>query len=156
MRALVACLTLMCVLVPVAEGRMTRAERAVKQKINALRARHGVVRLFGDNRLARAADAHSRDMLRQDFFAHTSSNGTDPSTRIRRYRNARLVGETLAYVPKGGRTSARYIVRLWRNSPSHLHTLTTGRFRRIGVSRLRGRLDGRKVTIWTVDLSSRR
>ena len=59
-------------------------------------------------------------MLRADFFAHSSSNGTSPFDRIRRYRHSRAVGETLAYVPKGGRTTARAVVKMWMNSPPHL------------------------------------
>ena len=135
---------------------MTRGERAVVKRINALRADHGLKRVRSDGRLARAADAHSRDMLRNDFFAHSSSNGRTTSDRVRRYRRAKLIGETLAYMPQGGRTSARAVVGMWIRSAPHLETLTMRRFRRIGVSKQRGRLDGRRVTVWTVDLSTRR
>ena len=157
LRALVACLMTTCVLAPAATAaRMGATERAVVERINDVRGRHGLAPLRGDKRLTRAADAHSRDMLRQDFFAHSSSNGTSPHDRIRHYRPARLVGETLAYVPKGGRASARSVVRMWKRSAGHRAVLTTARFRRIGVSRKRGRLQGRKVTMFTADFSSRR
>jgi uncharacterized protein YkwD len=155
-RALVACLIVMWALAPAAHARMTSGERAVMQRVNALRADYGAKPLRADGRLAKAADAHSRDMLRRDFFAHSSSNGVSPHDRIRRFRKAELVGETLAYMPDGGGTSARAVVRMWRNSSGHLQTLTHRRFRRIGVSKMRGRIDGRRVTVWTVDLSSKR
>lgn len=155
-RALVACLMVLCVAVPAAHAKMTSGERAVMKRINKLRANFGVKPVRANGRLAAAADAHSRDMLRRDFFAHSSSNGTSPDTRIRRYKRAKRVGETLAYMPDGGRTSATAVVRMWRNSSGHLRTLTYRRFRRIGVSKMRGRIDGRRVTVWTVDLSSKR
>ncbi len=156
MRALVACLISFGVIAVPAQARMTGAERQVVKRINEMRVSHGLARVHSDGKLARAASAHGRDMLRRNFFSHTSSNGTSSSDRIRRYRRSRYVGETLAYAPKGSRTSARAVVRLWMNSASHYDVLTTRRFRRIGVDKRRGRLDGRNVTVWTVDLSSRR
>lgn len=155
-RALVACLMTFGVLGASADASMTRAERAVVKRVNGLRASYGLHAVRGDARLARAADSHGADMLRQDFFAHTSSNGTSTYDRVQRFRRSRLIGETLAYMPKGGRTSARSVVDMWINSPPHLEVLTTARFRRIGVDKRRGRLYGQRVTVWTLDLSSRR
>lgn len=131
-------------------------EQKVVKRINALRASYGLEDVRADRKLARAAGAHGRDMLRGDFFAHSSSNGTSPFDRIRRYRNSRLVGETLAYMPAGGRTSAGAVMNMWIDSPPHLGVLTTARFRRVGIDKRRGTLYGQKVTIWTADLSSRR
>jgi uncharacterized protein YkwD len=144
----------MLLLVPVAQARMSHAERAVVKRVNKLRAQHGLRGLHRDRRLAKAADAHSRDMLRANFFAHESSNGTSAFRRIRRYRHSNLIGETLAYQPVAGNTSAAAIVRMWKESPGHFAVLTTGRFRRIGVAKRRGMLFGQKVTVWTADLSS--
>jgi uncharacterized protein YkwD len=141
-------------LVPAAHARMSRAERAVVKRVNRLRADYGLRGLHRDRRLARAADSHSRDMLRSNFFAHESSNGESPYNRVRRYRRVNLVGETLAYQPVIGNTSPAQIVRMWKQSPGHLAVLTTGRFRRIGVAKRRGVLFGQKVTVWTADLSS--
>jgi uncharacterized protein YkwD len=156
-RALVSCtLILMMLAVPVAQARLSHAERSVVKRVNKLRARYGVHSLRSDTRLSRAADAHSRDMLHADFFAHNSSNGTSTYDRVRRYRRSNLIGETLAYMPVAGDTSPRSIMRMWINSPGHLAVLTTGRFRRIGVAKRRGTLFGRRVTIWTADLASRR
>jgi uncharacterized protein YkwD len=157
-RAHVACLTLMmivCALPAVAQARMSRAERAVVKKINRLRAHRGLHRVHRDRRLARAADVHSRDMLRANFFAHPSSNGTSTYDRVRRYRRSNLIGETLAYMPVRGNTSPRSIVNMWINSPGHLEVMTTGRFRRVGVSKRVGELWGTRVTMWTADFASR-
>lgn len=155
LRALfVSALMPMLVTVPAAQAKMSRAERAVVKRVNKLRAEHGLRGLHRDRRLARAADAHSRDMLRSGFFAHESSNGTSTYHRVRRYRRSNLIGETLAYQPVAGNTSPAQIVRMWRQSPGHLAVLTTKRFRRIGVAKRRGVLFGQKVTVWTADLAS--
>lgn len=139
----------------VAEARLSRAERSAVRRINELRTSSGLKQLRTDGRLSRAADAHSRDMLRAGFFAHPSSNGTSAYDRVRRYRRrSSLIGETLAYMPVKGNTSARAIVRQWRNSPPHLATLTTAGFRRLGIAKRRGRLFGQRVTVWTLDLAN--
>src|SRR3954469_15445362 len=99
-RALVTCMLMSTLLlVPAAQARMSRAERAVVKRVNRLRGQYGLRGLHRDRRLARAADSHSRDMLRAGFFAHESSTGESPYTRIRRYRRVNLIGETLAYQP---------------------------------------------------------
>jgi uncharacterized protein YkwD len=156
-RALVPCaLMLMMVIVPAAQARLSRAERSVVKRVNALRSQYGVHALHADSRLSRAADEHSRDMLHADFFAHPSSNGTSTYDRVRHYRHSSLIGETLAYMPVAGDTSPRKIVSMWRHSPGHLAVLTTGRFRRVGIAKRRGALFGQEVTIWTADLASAR
>ena len=139
-----------------AQARMNRAERHVVKRINTLRAQNGLHRLNGDPRLAEAADNHNRDMLGQDFFAHPSSNGTSTYDRVRSYRRSNLIGETLAYMPVTGNSSARQIVKLWIESPGHYAVMTTRSFRRIGVAKRRGTLFGQTVTVWTADFASRR
>lgn len=136
--------------------RMDRAERVVVRKVNALRRAYGKPALAPNRRLARAADAHSRDMLRAGFFAHNSSDGQSAYDRVQAYRRSSLIGETLAYMPARGDASPQNIVRMWIASPPHLATLLTGRLRRIGVSRRRGMLFGQPVVMWTADFGSAR
>jgi uncharacterized protein YkwD len=156
-RALVPCVLMsMMIFTGAAEARMGRAERTVVKRVNHLRGQRGQRPLHGDARLARAADAHSREMLNKQYFAHESANGTSTYDRVRRYRRSNLLGETLAYMPVAGNPSPRKIVSMWKHSAGHLAVLTTGRFRRIGVAKRRGMLFGQKVTIWTADLTSRR
>src|SRR3954451_9408498 len=71
---------------------LDRGERGIVRAINRVRARHGLPRLHAGDRLSRAADLHSRQMLRGDFFAHGSF-----AQRVRRFTRSRRVGETLAY-----------------------------------------------------------
>ena len=91
--------------------RMNAGERAIVRAINRARASHGVRALRGHRRLARAADAHTRSMLRADYFAHGAF-----ASRVRRYVRSRRVGETIAMTT---RCSARRVVRMWMHSAPH-------------------------------------
>lgn len=147
-----SCALMTIVLVPQAvQARMTRAEKAVVKGINGVRRASGLRPLHGDRRLARAADAHSRDMARRRFFDHRSSNGTDPTSRIKRFERAGAVGETLAYTPLSGRHGGRTVVRMWVRSPGHLAVMRTAGLRRVGVAKRRGVLNGVRVLVWTAD-----
>lgn len=139
-----------------ADKGMSKAELKMVKVINKMRARRGLAKLRPHGALANAAEDHSSDMANNQFFAHTSYNGTDPYNRVMRYIRKNVMGETLAYMPISGNTRARHILRLWMHSPGHRRTLTTRRFRRIGIGRARGWLNGRKVVFWTADLTSAR
>lgn len=136
---------------------LNRSERAVIRVLNRIRADHGLARLKRDRRLARAADSHSSDMLRADFFSHTSSNGTPMPTRVSRFRPSARVGETLGYVPRRKRRSAaRKVVGMWMRSPGHRAAVLSRDFRRVGVGRRIGRLGRMRAAVYTADFSSRR
>lgn len=128
--------------------RLDRGERAVVRAINRARAAHGLRRMRANRRLARAADVHSRSMLRSDFFSHGAF-----SQRLRRYVTFRRIGETIAM---RSRCSARGFVRMWLNSPPHRAVLLSRGFRRVGVGRRTGRLGARRACLVTADFASRR
>jgi uncharacterized protein YkwD len=138
-----------------ASARLTSTETAVIRLMNKVRARHGLPALKASRRLARAADGHSSDMLRHDFFAHQSSDGTSFDRRVRSYARARRVGENLAMLP-GVRRAARKVVSMWLRSAAHREILMSRRFRRVGVGKRSGQLGGQKATVYTVDFASRR
>jgi len=131
-----------------ASSRIDGGERAVVRAINRARAGHGLRALRKHRRLARAADAHSRSMLRADYFSHGAF-----SQRVRRYVSLRRVGETIAMT---SRCSARKVVRMWLNSPPHRAVLLSGGFRRVGVGRRKGRLGATRACLVTADFGSRR
>ena len=165
MRAIWACLlaALMVVLPAPASSyaaggpSFDNVERKIIRKINAIRAGSGLHRVKGNRALSRSADFHCRDMLGANFFAHTSSNGWSFEQRVERFRPARRIGETLAYLPKGsGGGMAGRIVTMWMNSPPHRASLLSPSFRRIGVARRNGKLGGQPVTVFTADFTSKR
>jgi uncharacterized protein YkwD len=130
-------------------------ERAVIRELNDVRARHGLRHLRPSRALGRAADQHSRDMLRRDFFDHSSSDGTPFDRRVRRHADARHVGETLAAIGRrhGG---AGAVVRMWMRSPPHRAILLSGEFRRVGIARRWGSLGASEMAVVTADFASRR
>jgi len=128
--------------------RMNAGERAIVRAINRARAAHGVRALRGHRRLARAADAHTRSMLRADYFAHGAF-----ASRVRRYVRTRRVGETIAMTT---RCSARRVVRMWMNSAPHRAVLLSGGFRSVGIGRRVGRLGASRACLVTADFASRR
>jgi uncharacterized protein YkwD len=93
-------------------------------------------------------------MLVHDFFDHISSDGTPFARRLRRYSNARLLGETLALLGRSG--GAGRGVRMWMESPPHRAVLLGAGFRRIGIARREGRIGGFPQTVVTADFASAR
>lgn len=57
-------------------------EQQVFELVNLQRSHHGLTALAADSRLQTAADLHSEDMALNDFFSHTGSDGSTPSTRV--------------------------------------------------------------------------
>jgi len=136
-------------------ARLDRAERKIVRIVNRIRARHGLRRLKASRALARAATAHSGDMLRRDFLSHHSSDGTPMGLRVRRYAGrARWVGENIAAV--SGRRTARRTVRMWMSSPGHRAVLLAPAGRRIGIGKRRGKLGPAPRAVITANLASRR
>ena len=152
---LVTALTALLVLAPAATAgpRLTAEERAVIKRLNQVRAHHGLGTLRPAAGLSRAADHHSRDMLVRDFFAHPSSDGTPFDRRVRRFANASMVGETLAWVPRR-RGAAATVVRMWMESASHRAIVLDGRLRRVGVGRRWGTLGSTRTAVVTADFAS--
>jgi uncharacterized protein YkwD len=136
-------------------ARMDGGERAVLHRLNAIRHAHGLRGLRASRRLARAADAHSAEMMRHHYLGHASADGSPWDRRIRRYVRARALGETVAVLSRRSRMASA-VVRQWMNSPPHRATLLSRSFRRIGVARRAGRWGGSRVAFFTADLASRR
>jgi uncharacterized protein YkwD len=111
-----------------AHARPDRVEQAITGMVNYLRAANGLQALAYSGHLARVAGRHSRTMARRNTLVHSALSSR---------RGTR--GQTLAWMPRGTRRIARRVVRAWMRSPSHRAALLSGHFRRIGVSRARGR-----------------
>ena len=156
--ALIACLV---VAVPDAQAkgsaRVDRSEKKVIRLINRIRVNYGLPRVRRSRPLMASSDYHSSDMLRADFFAHTSANGQSMAERIRSFKPAARIGENLAYVPRGrGSNSATRVVQMWMNSSGHRAMILNRGFRRIGIGRRTGSLGGKAVIVDTADFSSKR
>jgi stress response protein SCP2 len=110
---------------------------------NVERARHGLSALTVDARLAAAAQAHSDDMVRRDFFAHANPDGQQVWDRAVAQGYAyRKVAENIA----AGQRSAAEVVRGWMDSPGHRANILDGELTQIGVGHAMG---GGYGTTWT-------
>ncbi len=134
---------------------LDHAEIALVRTINTERARRGLRILRPSRKLSRAADRHTRDMLRRGALDHTSRDGTVFTSRLRAVVSWTRLGEVLAWTPHGN-TGARTVVQLWLASPPHRAQLLERRYRRIGVGRRKGWMQGTRGVAFTVDLASRR
>jgi uncharacterized protein YkwD len=101
--------------------------------------------------LQRAARAHSKDMIRRDYFAHGSVGA-----RLKRYGyDWRLYGENIAG-GSGSYGSPGVIFNRWMKSPSHRKNILDRRFREIGVGTYTGVYRGyRNYTMYTADFGRR-
>lgn len=116
----------------------SRAERLIAQEVNDARRDAGVGRLARNDTLARAGEAHSRDMASRGYVAHESPDGVGLSERYARFGLSCPGGENLYYGPRGGiasseRTLAEHVVRSWLGSPGHRETLLDDRFDEQGI-----------------------
>jgi len=99
-------------------------------RTNAERARHGLRPLTVDARLARAAQAHSADMVRRSFFAHENPDGRQVWDRAVAAGYAyRKVAENIA----AGQRTAEEVVLGWMGSPGHRANILDGELTQIGV-----------------------
>ena len=127
----------------------------IRDSFNAIRAHAALERVRASRALGRAADFHTRDMLKANFFAHPSSNGQSMFARVASFASAKLLGEVIAYLG-GGSGAAGPVVRMWMHSAPHRAMILTPRFRRVGIARRTGSLGGAKVTVFTADFASSR
>jgi uncharacterized protein YkwD len=110
--------------------------------LNKRRAEHGKGKLKHNRRLAKAARAHAKDMVRKDYFAHDTPTGIDFVDRILKAdyvdrNDGWTLGENLAW-GNYELATPRLIVKAWMNSPGHRANILNGKFREIGIGVVRG------------------
>ena len=107
-------------------------EREVLLLTNEERRSNGVHNPLAPNDLlAIAAERHNLDMIENNFFDHTGSDGSSPFERMRdagySYTTA---GENIA----AGQRSPRAVVTAWMNSPGHRANILNAGFWELGVA----------------------
>jgi uncharacterized protein YkwD len=143
---------------------LTSLQSRVLQKLNEIRAEHGLVPLHLNARLSDAAMQHTREMTQDGYFAHESHDGTVFWRRISRWYGSSgygywSVGENLLWSSPD--VDSSQALRLWMRSPEHRENILDARWREIGVaalhaSRAPGTYHGRAVTVITTDFGARR
>jgi uncharacterized protein YkwD len=142
------------------QATLDRAVDATVCLINDARSEHRLGALRMTSKLERAATAHSRDMVKRDFFSHDSPSGTTPQQRIDRTgyldgARAWAVGETIAW-GSGGYATPASIVRGWLKSPDHRAILLDGRYHDLGIGIALGAPSGGGGATFTGDFGARR
>jgi uncharacterized protein YkwD len=136
-------------------------ESAMLKLINHARTSRGLHVLASYDALHDAALSHSADMIRRDYFAHSSLGGAGVGTRARRAGYSLSgwsrwsVGEVIAW-GSGSRGAPQAIFKAWMHSSSHRSIILGERWRDVGVGCARGTFKGISgVVMYTVDVGRR-
>lgn len=125
-----------------ADATAQRSVMAVLEAVNRFRAKHNLPPVRLDERLSRAAQAHSDFMARSGQVAHFGEKGENPGQRLQRAGYPwRVIGENIA----AGQSSAEEVVADWIGSPPHRANLLKAKVTDIGV--------GISGDYWTLDLA---
>ena len=106
-------------------------EEEVLLLTNQAREQAGVRPLAYDPLLGRIAEAHSSDMLRQDFFSHDSLDGSSYVDRMRR-AGFTISGPTAENIAAGSSTPEQVVSR-WLRSPGHRRNILNPALTHIGI-----------------------
>jgi len=122
----------------------TDPAKAMADRINAVRADHGLRPLKVAPKLMGSSRRYVKRMMRHDSFSHGSA------FRVPGFRTS---GEMLAY-DRGWRLKPGPAIRMWLGSPGHRALMLSNSFRYVGASPARGRFGGGLTTMWVVHLAA--
>jgi uncharacterized protein YkwD len=114
-------------------------EERVHERVNAIRADHGLSEVGHDDGIASIARTHSHDMGEREYFSHVSPEGETPADRFGDLHpgECRAVGENLALVGTAGTEDAdeiaERIVEGWMDSEDHRENILTARWDDQGI-----------------------
>lgn len=94
--------------------------------------------------LDRAAYMKAQDMLKNEYFAHSSPSGLNPWYwfKLSGY-NYRFAGENLAI----GFLDSGEVHEAWLDSPSHKANILNNKYKEIGIAVLKGTFQGAQTTV---------
>jgi uncharacterized protein YkwD len=126
------------------------AERRMLELHNKERSSRDIPRLCVHPRLQKAADAHSRDMIRKDRFSHGNVG--------RRLHNFgyrwKAYGENIYRDRRG--PSPEITFKSWMKSSTHRRNILDRDLDEVGIGAATGAVNGSRTIAWTVDLATRR
>jgi uncharacterized protein YkwD len=128
---------------------------------NQIRAENDLPALREHKKLRKAALGHSRDMVKDRYFEHTTPEGVTMVDRILRARYVRedqgwALGENLAW-GTGSYGTPRGAVDAWMDSPGHRSNILKRSFREMGVGVVLGvPVSDAAGTTYTVDFGVKR
>ncbi|MGH2614453.1 MAG: CAP domain-containing protein [Thermomicrobiales bacterium] len=102
-------------------------ERAFLDLINDYRRKNSAGNLSLQNNLGAAAEAHSRDMAKRNYFRHASQKNFERHG----YKNWKAIGENIA----AGQETAKQVFEDWKKSRDHDKNMRSKNFTEIGIGR---------------------
>lgn len=116
--------------------------------VNNSRTKATLSPLSANAKLTEAAKSKANDMIKNDYFAHTSPKGVEPWYWIKQAGyQYKAAGENLAI----NYTDAKEQHEAWMKSETHRANIMSARYQEIGVAVVRGKIDG-KESIVTVEM----
>jgi uncharacterized protein YkwD len=128
-------------------------ELEVIRLVNLQRTSRGLQPLAYNSSLTEAARAHNLDMIVNDFFDHTGSDGSRPAQRACAQGYVPFdwgecfVGENIA----AGYCTPAEVMEAWMNSSGHRDNILNPDYQEVGVGHNTG---GRYLDYWTMDLGA--
>lgn len=114
--------------------------------INTHRARHGLAPVAVDERLMRAAQAHSADLARRGRISHRGADGSLPKDRARAFGYApKIASENVA----AGYNNTADVITDWQRSRAHNANLLRRGAKHMGMALVYNPQKG-KQTYWTL------
>lgn len=124
-------------------------EAEVARLVNAYRAQNGRNELNVDNRLNLAAEGHSEDMVSNNFFSHTGSDGSKVGARVSdEGYDWRGVGENIA----AGQTTPQKVFDAWKASSGHNANMLNASWQDMGIGYVENDAS-RYDHYWTLDFA---
>jgi hypothetical protein len=120
----------------------------VVKLLNQARLANGMGALNESSILDQAALGKADDMVKNDYFAHTSPTGVDPWFWFKKAGyDYKFAGENLAV----NYTSAEDQHKAWMNSPTHRKNMLNPDYREVGVAVVKENIDGEN-SLLTVEM----
>jgi hypothetical protein len=120
------------------------APSSVIELTNRARAANGLGTLAENTQLSQAANAKARDMIKNDYFAHTSPSGRDPWYWMKKEGyEYKAAGENLAI----NFTNAKEEQSAWMKSQTHRANILNTQYQEIGVAVVEGKIDGQNSIV---------
>jgi uncharacterized protein YkwD len=121
--------------------------------INQYRKDKGLGTLTISVTLSAAAEYHSADMAKKNYFSHTLANGTTWSQNIANfgYPSDSSRAENIA----AGRGTAEDVFQQWKESAGHNANMLSPKFNAIGIGRVAGTSASKYKWYWTNTFGSR-
>jgi hypothetical protein len=128
---------------PLAPQALTR--ETVIESTNAERQAHGLQPLTENELLNKIAEGRARDLLAKQYFDHVSPTGEQASDVAQHIGYAyKIIAENLA---QGFFPTGKKMVDGWMQSPSHRKNLLNPEVKEIGISILKGKMNGQETTV---------